>query len=54
VDEESNQRSSFTRVLNGYRNCDRKVHATFRGGGMWDQLREIIPYTSKNEMHTMC
>jgi hypothetical protein len=51
VDEESNQSSSFTVVLNGFQNCGRKVHATFHGGDMWDQLRKILPYTSDNEMH---
>jgi hypothetical protein len=32
--------SSLILVLNGFRNCDKKVHATFRGG------ESEIPYTS--------
>jgi hypothetical protein len=34
--------SSFTRVLNSFRNYGRKVRTTFRGGEMWDQLRKTI------------
>jgi hypothetical protein len=45
--------SSFTRVLNVFWNCGRKVQTTFWGGEMWDQLRKILPHTSDNAMHTM-
>jgi hypothetical protein len=34
--------SSFTRVLNGFQNYGRKVHTTFRGSEMWDQLKKTI------------
>ena len=41
--------------MNGFRNCGRKVLATFRGGkDIWDKLRMMkLPYTLDNVMHIM-
>ena len=35
--------SSFTKVVNSFRNYGRKVQATFRGGEIWDSLERYSP-----------
>ena len=43
MDEVINKVSSFTRVKNSFWNCGRKVHATFRGGEIWDNWERYFP-----------